>query len=316
METVLSWLSGIQIVSGILTLLSTLVVVVGLICEYLGSKSTNRTDWNPWLGPPKYWDTERIGDFLIVIGVAGELLFGFIAFISTSMLDTKRQSQIAELSRQTEKANSANVQLERLLLPRHVTMDFMGREFKTVSQFAGINIQVFTVPDLEAVRLAADIRGLLDACGWSGKGNVTVLPLESSLRVPDGVRIIFPLELKTQGQKGQPDFSTPQSKAANALSQYLTFGYLWDLSSRSTSGIENRAESFSVGSNWPQNIRPKWWSADYNPSSDMICVFVGMKPTVSGIEHINWLNELPDKARRWFQSQEQLFIVPGMGDEP
>src|SRR5690349_11238802 len=88
-------------VSGILALFSTAIVVIGLVFEYIGAQSDIRTSWSPLTGgPPQYWDKERIGDLLIVAGVLGELLFGVMALIVTSTLDTNRQKEIAQLESQ------------------------------------------------------------------------------------------------------------------------------------------------------------------------------------------------------------------------
>jgi hypothetical protein len=97
-----SWLTLdlIQTFSGIASLFFTGIIFVGLIFEYSGSEPAKRINWTPWDGPLKYWDKERIGEILVVLGVVGEFVFGCVALGSTVMLDTAQKREILALDKE------------------------------------------------------------------------------------------------------------------------------------------------------------------------------------------------------------------------
>lgn len=283
-------LEELQYSSGILALVATAVVAIGLVAEYQGSKSDARTNWYPLTGgPPPYWDLERKGDWLIVIGVVFEFAFGWLAFASTSALDTQRQHEIATLHHEAERLKAETAlkeeQLEQgawllgsIFLPRRVAVSLgpspngkgavpSGHEFATLKQFAGIKALIVAAPDLETIQLAADIAAAVAAAGWDeglNSPNVTILSMNQGYSLV-GVHVSIDAKLS---------LPLPQSAhAAQTLMSYLRSGYLQDFSRNSSAGIQTDMISVSAS----DAFRPEWWPRGFAPPTDTVCIFVGRK---------------------------------------
>lgn len=155
--------------AGLLALVSTAVVVAGLICEYFGAQSDARASWYPLTGgPPQYWDTERIGDLLIILGVIGELLFGVATLVFTTRLDTNRQTQIAQLKNGTAKAEQraaeAELALERFREPRRLNLVTFPKYLRDKPKATAIILA--DKNDSEAWDFAWTLGFLLKDAGW------------------------------------------------------------------------------------------------------------------------------------------------------
>jgi hypothetical protein len=263
----------------------TVLVVLGLILEYFDLFQKSRRfitirsiDWTSlsfrW---SINWLTvgEVLGGLLVTFGVAGELYVQFIASRVEHDLRTSSDSTIAKIT-------SANLGLERILIPRRVTFDGMGKEFATLRPFAKTNVEVVGVPDLEAMRLASDIVDTLNAAGWTVQ-SVTLGVGPSAIHLPTGVRIVSSMD-------------DPQHEAAWVLSKYLSVGYLYDLSLHSTAGIRAHFLAYSP--------TLRWWPSEIVPNSDAVFIFVGMKPIGEEVKDVDMNQDLPDKVRQHFDSED------------
>jgi hypothetical protein len=154
----------VQYLFGLLSLIATAVVAIGLVFEYQGSKSDARNNWHPLTGgPPEYWDLERKGDWLIVIGVVFEFTFGFVAFASSGALDTQRQYEIATLRAETAEAN---LQLERLKTPRSLSPEQQQRMVMKLKPLRGQKFSLAYSGEPEQFDLLASIKSVLLASNW------------------------------------------------------------------------------------------------------------------------------------------------------
>jgi len=168
----------------------------------------------------------------------GEVLFGFIALITTTILDTNRQAEIANVRLEAERLRETNLKFERLVAPRDL---IDSKKFESLRHFPGITIWVQQVPtpssDLtgsNAVAGYADVSEfatsfqLFKVLGWK----VQTLSQPVDPPILSGVRILtfraYPDKIWMDSPRGEAVFTMPLDTpaerswgAAEALFQYF-----------------------------------------------------------------------------------------------
>jgi hypothetical protein len=275
-----------------------IAVAVGVVMEGWEHREDIKTKgWQP-LAP-------KIGFGILVLGLFVETY----AEIRIGQADTQFRvdavKSAADLTFKAQQLAADNLQLEQILLPRRVVNVVNGKESMALSNFAPMKFQVWTVPDLEAIRLARAISGVLSNRGWIG--TLQMLPMNSALDIPDGVHLA--VRLVGGDAHHTPDFNTPVVKASAAVYQYLRSGFLEDLNispSLSKPGIDVSQEGF-----FPPLSLAAWWPQSIPLASDTLFVFVGMKPIVAAVSAIDWMNDLPRRIGEAIKNPHP-FIVPGI----
>jgi hypothetical protein len=285
----------------------TIAVVVGVILEGAEHwEDIKHKRWKPVI--------PKIGFLILVIGLAGEWKFQSLIGQRDTQFRNDAISNLnksaAELRNESQKAreeeDKLNIEIDlvgRLFIPRRVAVSIgpygpSGRSFATLKPFAGTKVQIFVVPELEAVRLAADISGALQAAGW--KPTLTVEQMSVAYKMPRGVRIGVPIKAE---DLRHPEHGKLQEamKIGAALSEYLSTGYLMDMNMNSTAGIDSGSFGFSL-SGRPEI--PPWWPTGFKPEEGTLCIFVGLKPVLSELSSKQWLESLTPKQRQsWEQWQ-------------
>jgi hypothetical protein len=275
-------------------LIATIVVAIGLYLEYERRElrvfklaKTTPLNLGYALRATKYHRAPRkhIGSFLVVVGVLFEAVFGFGAFISANIRDIQAEQQIADLNHKTEEARLEerklrvyNADLESVLLPRTATkwLDKLA----PLKKFAGTSVIILAVPDLEALRLGADIADLLSTCGWPVSFNVQSLDL--ALATPDGLTMSWPI-----------------AGPAETLYSYL----------RDNTQVDPQPYSFPNTSK-PAIPMPKWWPTSLTPPHPSVSEFivVGMKPVYTKMMDKRWLEALPERSQQWFRSRQAPYV--------
>ena len=235
-----------------------------------------------------------LGPILVVLGVSGEMYAQYHAALVTSEYQTEMDSENAKLNNEAEKLKTANLELEKTMLPRRLPIETSpgSNGLRSIQNFAGTNVAVIAVPDVEAIRLAKDIAGLLGSSSW--KGPFIVEPPVPGSDIPDGVQIWS----ETNG-----DLNSSTEKAVLALSLVLSEEYLETGMSPSTA-IDNRINSFPP--------KPHWWPSDLSAMTDTVYVFVGMKPIEEQIGNAHLLETLPESARKRFERTQPYTQLPLM----
>lgn len=205
---------------------------------------------------------------------------------------TEFRKSAADAQVQVEKLNAANNGLGQILLPRQAISWEETPELSALNQFAGVNVMVISVPDLEAMKFASQIGGLLSqpSVSWNTQTKFESLP--AALNTPPGVLIMAPMNFDPRTH--EPDFSTQEQRAARAFMEYLSY---------STTPMHLPDIKATI-SGYPP--RPRWWPAEFIPPPTTILIFVGLKPIEDEISDIRWANELPEKFRRKISEQKGL----------
>jgi hypothetical protein len=165
--------------------------------------------------------------------------------------------------------------------PRRVPA-WIGPKLDPLKKYAGTNVAIASVPDLEALRLAADIFGLLKECGWNA--TITVEPLDAALEMSEGVRIVQPIKLVLDPvlKPFKPDFSGQGFRAGMALREYLD-----DADVR----LQYHPELYPP--------RTGVWPQQFNPPPDAVVIFVGMRVSERW-GSFDWFDQASEKQRQWF----------------
>lgn len=281
---------------------STIAVFVGLLGDIIVILAFDLFD------PDKsWWEIGLVGvaSLVIALGVLGEWRYGHLAGAAANRLQTASERRISELNREArqlgkdaetakgeqERLKRENLALEQMLLPRRfaVEMSSSSTGLKSLKNFAGTKVAVVVVPDVEAIRLAKDIAGALNAANWQGPF-IVERPLPAS-SIPDGVEILTP-DIRA---------NTPTDKAAFALSGILRDEYM-ETGQSSSTAVENRLGGYSP--------MPNWWPQDLHVGPDTLCIFVGMKPIEDEIGQAHWMEQIPERARKWFKEPKPYTPLP------
>jgi hypothetical protein len=130
------------------------ILVIGLICE---SKRFGE-------------HIQRIGETLVILGVAGEMLADGGIFFSSGRLRALDETRIAVLNRQAETLKADNLKFERMFGSREIIVDDAFRKLK---KFAGVSLWVQTVPSTDLPTEAelekmdpSDVRGFALTFGF------------------------------------------------------------------------------------------------------------------------------------------------------
>jgi hypothetical protein len=136
--------------SNVLVFAATLLVLAGLMLEgewewidrlIRDARDNRKTQ-------PLHAERVSLGEKLVALGVAGELLFGVTAFCTTSIVDTRQKREIAKL--------------EAAAAPRRLTEDQRLAIISNLTSLKGATVQVTAqASDTEAVIFGADIYSVL-----------------------------------------------------------------------------------------------------------------------------------------------------------
>ena len=146
---------SVDLLYGLLSVAS-LTVIVGVILEGIEHVGEFREKgWKPIL--------PKLGFGLLVLGLAGELVFQTLIFSAESALKRESDIKIADLKHETETLRQANLTMEAAVSPRNLEE---GLTFAALRQFSDIAVLVVSPSDFEPKRTAGYIRFMLNMAGW------------------------------------------------------------------------------------------------------------------------------------------------------
>jgi len=180
----------------------------------------------------KYWLSwievgSSIALFLVAIGVGYEFIANRLERPFRRKLDAAREAEFVRLNNDTARLQAENLTLQRVMLPRRLSIFGFNETPKAETQFAGIRafadteawIQVAS--DDEAKDLANDILFVLNRAGWRPRIiNESTSHLPSRL-LSEGVSVLSPvIERAPHTQPDDPQVAL--AHAADALARSLT----------------------------------------------------------------------------------------------
>jgi hypothetical protein len=200
------------VTSEILLIVSTVVLVVGLVGEWSDSEIWQKRIWY------------KLAKSFVIIGVIGELFGDAGIFETSGRLDALREADNLALAKiandARDKAAKSELALERFKAPRSLNWDQRKQISDAVKSFGAQEYVTSITMGPDTIKIRDDIEVALDAAGWVRRpplGQVTLgdPPNASSIAmvVGDGVRIQI-----------SPDQVAPESsqfRAATALADAL-----------------------------------------------------------------------------------------------
>lgn len=232
----------------------------------------------------KFWPdaAEKLsGTFLILVGVAGEIMFGAASGKAAEALRHLSELKVAEANerassadekaalatenaakatKEQEKLRAENLALEKVLAPRMLKQAPEGQRLAPYSTLSAV---VWVIPEWEARRTAKQIEFMLSRiAGWKG---VEIRSVEEAM---DGIEIHW---TRTD---------TPNEHALDNAAQTLV---------SILKGSEIRAEAFGL---------PQLPHGGAVPANTLL-IIVGAKPTTHFVRHL-----VPDWAKAGFDKWE------------
>ncbi len=147
--------------SNVLVFISTLAVLIGLILE---------GEWK-WPFPitnraraivPLFSERASFGETLVTLGVAGELLFGVTAFVTTAIVDNRQKREI--------------LSLQQKLAHRHLDEEQVAILKKYLAPIAGRTVWVSAqILDFEASSFAKELIEAFKTAGLDAKSDIDII---------------------------------------------------------------------------------------------------------------------------------------------
>jgi hypothetical protein len=216
------------------------------------------------------WSLASVGLFALIVGVA------------TYFVVTLQREEIAESRARIEQLKSANLALQKILLPRRLAVVRMDEPFggfrvrrpdlpdalplfSELQKFPRTLAAIQAVPDFEAMNLALDLKAVLEQIGWRPELIDEKRSNLPPLRIPEGVTVLSfappsddPADLIKSARWNEP---------AAALSQALI--------AAGVGSVGKYAFGASVIPNSPKNPPT---AAYFDPPLEGVYVQIGMKP--------------------------------------
>lgn len=229
-----------------------------------------------WLGILDNWALVCIA--FVAIGVVGEFVVHFLYSRATQRLETltnqehqEQQTEIARLNNDTERLKADNLTLQRVMLPRRLSIIGFDEapkapaEFADIRFFAGTEAWTQVASDDEAQTLANDISFILRWAGWKSRLVGQEISHVPSRLLPEGINVLSPnIEKAPHAEPTDPQIIL--GRAADALARAFTSAGL---------GIRDIPVSHAYLLNKPDNppLLPY-----FNPPLTVVFVEVGPRP--------------------------------------
>ena len=149
----------------------------------------------------------------------------------------KSEERILELSQTLEEERRTRLELEADVAPRRL------KQMGDLKAFAGTTVQIYSVPDFEARRLAEQIRQSLEAADWE----VRVFTVIDDFRFPDGIVIEFEERLA----RTTPRDVFPARDAASALKAQLRANNIEAAAARAENSMALDIRGFKTANVFP-----------------------------------------------------------------
>jgi hypothetical protein len=138
--------------------ISILLIVIGLILEFAPKA------WSKFFGGAPHKRVEKLGEVLVILGVAGELA---LHIRSEQVEDKIKTAQRGEI-----------IALQKKLAPRELTKDQLAALSEVAKHFTGQQYWLSVAPGAEPAALMCSIKKLLNEAGW-----IRIKDLGTSLRI-------------------------------------------------------------------------------------------------------------------------------------
>lgn len=120
-----------------------------------------------------------MADILMIVG----LVFGALAFVTTSASSLLNASDSKKKGEQITKLEIEKLQLEQALSPRLIDQSKLSSEIKTQ---ADIHFDLITLPEFETRRTTGQIKVALEMAGWNFNKQI-IANVDDGLMMFDGV---------------------------------------------------------------------------------------------------------------------------------